>query len=76
MENKCVFEINAQANKFQVAQAFKAHYNLEAQSVNIVNLGPKYRTMGRKGTVQKRAPRKKAIITYDKGVTFNFNDFK
>ena len=46
-ENKVTFMVAKNANKVSVAQAIKEIYNIKAEKVNIVNVHPKTRRVGR-----------------------------
>ena len=46
-DNKVYFEVKKGANKTQVAQAIKEIYNIEPEKVNIVNVHPKTKRVGR-----------------------------
>ena len=62
-----VFMVNRKANKAQISHAVKEIYNVNVQSVNVMNMPAKInRTRGRR-TVIRRSPWKKAIVTLAPG---------
>ena len=65
--NKLTFIVSKDANKVSVAQAIKEIYNIKVEKVNIVNVHPKKRRVGRyEGLTNKR---KKAIVKLAEGQT-------
>ena len=46
-DNKITFEVAKDANKTAVAQALQEIYNIKPEKVNIVNVRPKTKRMGR-----------------------------
>lgn len=72
-ENVYAFEINARANKHQVAQAIVAFYKVTPLKVAIVNVPTKYAKNYRTGRVQVKKPgMKKALVYIKKGETIAF----
>ena len=73
--NKVTFEVAKNANKVSVAQAIKEIYNIKVEGVNIVNVHPKKKRMGRyEGTTSAY---KKAIVTLPEGASIDiFNSEK
>jgi large subunit ribosomal protein L23 len=67
--NKVTFVVAKSANKVSVAQAVKEIYGLKAEKVNIVNVHPKTKRMGR--YVGKTVAYKKAIVTLADGATID-----
>ena len=67
--NKVTFVVAKSANKVSVAQAVKEIYGLKAEKVNIVNVHPKTKRMGR--YVGKTSAYKKAIVTLADGATID-----
>ena len=67
--NKVTFEVAKNANKVSVAQAIKEIYNIKVEGVNIVNVHPKKKRMGRyEGTTSAY---KKAIVTLPEGASID-----
>ncbi len=72
-DNKVYFEVKKGANKTQVAQAIKEIYNIEPEKVNIVNVHPKTRRVGR--YEGKTNAYKKAIVKLPAGESIDiFNN--
>jgi len=64
-----VFIVNRNANKIQISRAVEEIYDVNVQSVNVMNMPAKInRTRGRR-PVRRRAPWKKAIVTLEPGET-------
>jgi large subunit ribosomal protein L23 len=62
-----VFMVNRKANKVQISRAVEEIYDVNVQSVNVMNMPAKInRTRGRR-KVARRAPWKKAIVTLAPG---------
>jgi len=64
-ENKVTFIVNKNANKISVAQAIQEIYGIKAEKVNIVNVHPKTRRVGR--YEGKTSAFKKAIVQLPEG---------
>ncbi len=64
-ENKITFEVAKGANKTLVAQAVKEIYNITPEKVNIVNVHPKTKRMGR--YVGKTNAVRKAVVKLPEG---------
>ncbi len=64
-ENKVTFVVAKDANKVSVAQAIKEIYNVKVEKVNIVNVHPKTKRVGR--YEGKTNAYKKAIVTLPAG---------
>ena len=64
-ENKVTFEVAKDANKVSVAQAIKEIYNVTPEKVNIINVHPKTKRVGR--FVGKTRAVKKAIVKFKDG---------
>lgn len=60
-ENKYTFEVNTRANKTLVKQAVEAAFDVKVKDVNIVNVRPKFKRMGKYAGYTKK--RRKAIVT-------------
>jgi len=72
-DNKVTFEVSKDANKSSVKQAIKEIYNITAEKVNIVNVHPKTRRVGR--YEGKTRAIKKAYVTLPEGSTIDiFNN--
>ena len=62
-----VFMVNRKANKAQISRAVKEIYNVNVQSVNVLNMPAKInQTRGRRA-VTRRSPWKKAVVTLAPG---------
>ena len=68
-ENKVTFEVSKNANKISVAQAINEIYGIKPEKINIVNVHPKKKRMGR--FVGKTNAVKKAIVTLPEGQTID-----
>ena len=64
-DNKYTFEVDKKANKLEVKQAVKEIFDVEVEKVNIINVKPKKRRVGRYTGLTRN--RKKAIVTLAKG---------
>lgn len=72
-DNKITFKVAKGANKTQVAMAVKEIYNITPVKVNIVNVRPKTKRMGR--YVGKTNAVRKAIVKLPEGQDISlFND--
>jgi large subunit ribosomal protein L23 len=71
-ENKVTFEVSKSANKVSVAQAIKEIYDVKPLSVNIVNVRPKTKRLGR--FIGKTAGLKKAIVKFKDGEMIDIFD--
>lgn len=60
-ENKYTFEVDTRANKTLVKQAVEAAFDVKVKVVNIVNVRPKFKRMGKYAGYTKK--RRKAIVT-------------
>jgi large subunit ribosomal protein L23 len=66
---KYTFEVDKKANKIEVKQAIQTLFNVKVEKVNIMNVRPKKRRVGRyEGLTPSK---KKAIITLAKGQTID-----
>ena len=68
-ENKYTFDVELTANKIEVKQAVEAMFDVKVESVNIMNVAPKTKRMGR--YVGKTNKRKKAIVKLKEGYSIN-----
>jgi large subunit ribosomal protein L23 len=64
-DNKITFEVAKDANKTAVAQAIQEIYNIKPEKVNIVNVRPKTKRMGR--YVGKTGAVRKAVVKLPEG---------
>lgn len=64
-EKKYTFEVDVRANKTLVKQAVEAVFGVEVAKVNIMNVKPKKKRMGR--YVGHTNKRRKAIVTLTEG---------
>lgn len=68
-ENKYTFDVELTANKVEIKQAVETMFDVKVESVNIMNVAPKTKRMGR--YVGKTNKRKKAIVKLKEGQTIN-----
>ena len=66
-----VFKVDVRANKTQVKQAIEEAFNVKVEKVNIMNIHPKSRRVGRYTGKTNRY--KKAIVKLAKGSTISFD---
>ena len=71
-DNKITFEVAKDANKTAVAQAVQEIYNIKPEKVNIVNVRPKTKRMGR--YVGKTSAVRKAIVKLPEGQDISLFD--
>ena len=71
MEGKYAFKVDVRANKTQVKQAIEKAFNVKVEKVNIMNIHPKDRRVGRYTGKTNRY--KKAIVKLAKGSTISFD---
>jgi len=71
-----VFEVNKDATKIDVKNAFKAIYGVDANTVNMIISPKKTRLIGRGKLFTKRRVKKKAIVRTKNGVTIDINKIK
>jgi len=64
-ENKYTFEVDRKSNKLEVKLAIKEIFNVEVEKVNIINVKPKSRRVGRHSGMTRN--KKKAIVTLAAG---------
>ena len=65
------FLVHPDASKADVADAIAASFGLRPVSVHIVKNPAKTRVRGKHGPVRKRQPRKKAVLRFAAGVSFD-----
>ena len=59
-ENKYTFDVDVNANKIEIKQAVEAMFGVKVESVNVMNVKPKKKRMGRyEGKTNRR---RKAIV--------------
>lgn len=64
-DNKITFEVSKDANKTSVAEAIKEIYGIKPEKVNIVNVRPKTKRVGK--YVGKTSAVKKAVVKLPEG---------
>lgn len=60
-QKKYTFEVDTRANKVLVRQAVEAAFDVKVKNVNIMNVKPKFKRMGKYAGYTKK--RRKAIVT-------------
>ena len=70
-QGKYAFKVDVRANKTQVKQAIEKAFNVKVEKVNIMNIHPKDRRVGRYTGKTNRY--KKAIVKLAKGSTISFD---
>ena len=68
-DNKVTFEVKKGANKTLIKQAVESIFGVDVVSVNVVNVKPKTKRMGR--YVGKTKRRKKAIVKLKEGYSID-----
>lgn len=68
-ENKYTFDVDLAANKTEVKVAVEKMFDVKVESVNIMNVKPKTKRMGR--YVGKTKRRRKAIVKLKEGYSIN-----
>ncbi len=63
-EKKYTFEVDTRANKTLVKQAVEAAFGVKVEKVNIMNVKPKFKRMGKYGGYTNK--RRKAIVKLTK----------
>lgn len=76
VNGKYAFKVHTEASKADVKAAVKEFYGVDVETVNMIAIKAKTRTVGRGRIMTKRSAGKKAIVTLKSGQTLNFNDFK
>jgi large subunit ribosomal protein L23 len=69
LDNKYTFEVKKGANKTQVKQAVEAIFDVKVEKVNIVNVRPKFKRMGKHAGTTSAV--RKAIVKVVAGQTIN-----
>jgi len=73
-ENKYTFDVDVKANKIEVKQAVEAMFGVKVLSVNIMNVKPKKKRMGKyEGKTNRR---RKAIVKLAEGEEINYFEEK
>jgi large subunit ribosomal protein L23 len=74
-DNKITFEVAKGANKTQVAQAIEEIYNIKPLKVNVINVAPRTKRVGK--YTGKTSAIRKAIVKLPEGQDINvFNEDK
>ena len=60
-EKKFTFDVDTRANKTLVKQAVEAAFDVKVKNVNIINVRPKFKRVGKYAGYTKK--RRKAIVT-------------
>ena len=69
-ENKYTFDVDVNANKVEIKQAVEAMFGVKVESVNVMNVKPKTKRMGRyEGKTNRR---RKAIVKLAEGNEINY----
>ena len=69
-ENKYTFDVDVNANKIEIKQAVEAMFGVKVESVNVMNVKPKKKRMGRyEGKTNRR---RKAIVKLAEGESINY----
>ena len=69
-QNKYTFDVDVNANETEVKQAVEAKFDVKVEKVNIMNVKPKKKRMGRYEGKTKR--RRKAIVKLAEGSTIDY----
>lgn len=69
-ENKYTFDVDVNANKIEIKQAVEAMFGVKVESVNVMNVKPKKKRMGRyEGKTNRR---RKAVVKLAEGESINY----
>ena len=69
-EGKYTFEVDTRAHKLLIKQAVEAMFDVKVESVNVMNIKPKTKRVGRyEGKTNRR---RKAIVKLAEGSTINY----
>ena len=69
-ENKYTFDVDVNANKIEIKQTVEAMFGVKVESVNVMNVRPKAKRMGRyEGKTNRR---RKAIVKLAEGSEINY----
>lgn len=66
-ENKYTFEVDVKSNKIEIKKAVEEIFNVKVEKINIINVKPKAKRMGRYQGYTSRV--KKAIVKLAEGQT-------
>ena len=69
-QNKYVFEVAQEANKYQVKQAVEKAFKVRVVAVNMITVPGKTRRVGRRQV--KTSPWKKAVVSLETGQKIEF----
>ena len=69
--NTVTFSVDVNANKTQIKQAIEALFDVEVEKVNVINVKPKKKRVGRYEGKTKRM--KKAIVKLKEGSSIELN---
>ncbi len=69
--NVVTFSVDVKANKTQIKQAIEAIFNVKVESVNVINVHPKKKRVGRYSGYTKKV--KKAIVKLKEGSSIELN---
>lgn len=69
-ENKYVFSVATNANKVQIKQAVEGIFNVKVESVNIINVKPKRKRVGKYYGTRNKV--KKAIVKLIEGNSIEY----
>ena len=61
-EKKYTFDVDTRANKTLVKQAVEAAFDVKVKDVNVINVRPKFKRVGKYAGYTKK--RRKAIVTF------------
>lgn len=69
-QNKYTFDVEVTSNKTEIKQAVEAMFGVKVVNVNVMNIKPKAKRMGKyEGKTNRR---RKAIVTLAKGDEINY----
>ena len=69
--NVYTFSVDVKANKTQIKQAIEEIFNVKVESVNVINVHPKKKRVGRYSGYTKKV--KKAIVKLKEGSSIELN---
>lgn len=69
LDNKYTFEVKKGSNKTQVKQAVEAIFNVKVEKVNILNVRPKFKRMGKYAGTTSAV--RKAVVKVAAGQSIN-----
>ena len=69
-ENKYTFDVDVNANKIEIRQAVEAMFDVKVESVNVINVRPKSKRVGKyEGKTNRR---RKAIVKIAEGSEISY----